>query len=389
MKILYHHRVASKDGQDVHISEMIAAMKRAGHEVILVAPAMAESSDFGYDGGLVARLRRLLPATVYELMEFAYSLVAYRRLKAAYDAHKPDLLYERYTLFFLPGLWLKKRTGIPYVVEVNAPLAQERAVHDGLRLQKLGRWTERLVWRGADLALPVTDVLADHLRAAGVPEERIRVIPNGINRQRFPEQGPEQGGENARLGAEMRAKLGLEGKLVLGFTGFIREWHGLPKVVDAMASLPNRDQVHLLVIGEGPARAELEAHAARCGMGAQVTCTGLVGRDEVASYVATFDIALQPMVVDYASPLKLFEYMALGRAIIAPDLPNIREILTDEQDSLLFRAQDDDHFKAQIARICSDAGLRQRLGEGAAETVRRRDLTWDGNVRRALEKFGG
>lgn len=186
MKILYHHRVASKDGQDVHIEEMIAAMRRQGHEVVVVAPGAARSAEFGYDGGLAARVKRLLPGALYELLELGYSLHAYRRLARACAVHRPDALYERGNLFFLPGLWLRRRTGIPYILEVNAPLASERAIHGGLRLLALAQWSERLVWRGADLVLPVTEVLADVLRQAGVPDARILVVPNGVNRERFP-----------------------------------------------------------------------------------------------------------------------------------------------------------------------------------------------------------
>lgn len=375
MKILYHHRTASKDGQDVHIREMINAMRRQGHEVVIVEPRMAETSSFGHEGGLVARIKRLLPAGLYELLELGYSLYAYRRLKAAYDRHHPDVLYERYNLFFLPGHWLKKRTGIPFLLEVNAPLAEERSIHDGIRFQRLARWSERTVWRGADMTLPVTQVLADHLRRAGVPEDRISVVHNGIDRARFT---------LPKDSSALRAELGLSGKIVLGFTGFIRQWHGLPHVVRAMAALENRDQLHLLVIGEGPARAELEEVAHQTGMADKVTCLGLVGRERIADYIATFDIALQPKVVDYASPLKLFEYMGLGRAIVAPDMPNIREILTDGRDALLFRPDDVEHFCGQIVRLCGDEALRRRLGEAAYRTIDEKGFTWDNNARRVL-----
>lgn len=375
MKVLYHHRTASKDGQDVHIEEMIAAMRRQGHEVILVAPAVSGSASFGHDGGIVARIRRLLPGFVYEAMEFSYSFLAYRKLKQAYETHRPDVLYERYNLFFLPGLWLKRRTGIPYLLEVNAPLAHERSAYGGLKLKALAAWTERSVWRGADMTLPVTNVLADFLRAQQVPESRIMVVPNGVNQDRFPAD---------KDGDGVRARLGLMGKTVLGFVGFIRDWHGLPHVVDAMAAMENREQLHFLVVGDGPGRAELEEHARKVGMAGQVTCLGLVDRDGVAAYVSAFDIALQPKVVSYASPLKLFEYMGLGRAIIAPDQTNIREILVDGDNALLFRPDDPSHFRSQIMRLCGDGDLRRRLGEGAQRTVLDRGLTWDNNARRVL-----
>jgi glycosyltransferase involved in cell wall biosynthesis len=375
MKVLYHHRTVAKDGQDVHAEEMVAAMRRQGHEVMVVAPRMAQPTAFGDDGGWLARLKRLLPGVLYEILEFGYSFLAYWRLKKACDAFHPDVLYERYSLFFPSGLWLKKRSGIPYLLEINSPLAYERGLHDGLKLKALARWSELAVWRGADMTFPVTDVLADYVRRAGVPEERIKVIPNGINRLRFPV---------GLSGDAIRAELGLGGKVVLGFVGFIREWHGLPHVVDAMAAMENREQLQFLIIGDGPGRAEVEERARRIGMAGQVTSLGLVARDQVAAYVAAFDIALQPKVTPYASPLKLFEYMALSRAIVAPDQPNIREVLVDGENALLFRDDDPAHFRSQIMRLCGDADLRRRLGEGALRSVNEKGYTWDDNARRVL-----
>ncbi|MBC7951783.1 MAG: glycosyltransferase family 4 protein [Rhodospirillaceae bacterium] len=366
MKILYHHRTASKDGQNVHIEELIAALRRQGHEVVVVAPP--SRSEFGHDGGLVPRIRRALPAAIHEQLELAYSIHAYRQLLQAWKRHRPDVMYERYNLFYLPGLWLKRRTGIPWLVEINAPLAAERGAHGGLALPRLAQWTERAVWCGADAALPVTGVLARHVRQSGVPEDRITVIHNGIDRSHF---------SAAVDGQAVRRELGLDGKVVLGFTGFIREWHGLPQVVDAMKALPAN--VHFLVVGDGPARGELEAHAARLGMAERVTCLGLVGRDRVAACIKAFDVALQPQAVDYASPLKLFEYMALSRAILAPDQSNIREVLADGHNALLFRHGD---FAQQLARLCGDTALRSRLGQAAHDDIERQGRTWDANAAR-------
>lgn len=379
MKILYHHRTASRDGQDVHIEEMVAAMRRQGHEVLVVAPARGKTSAFGQDGGMVARLKRVLPRGVYEVLELAYSLPAFLRLRRACVRFRPDVLYERYNLFFLPGLWLKRWAGIPYLLEVNSPLVYERTLHDGLALKALAAWCERLVWRGADMTFPVTHVLADCLRAAGVAESRIRVVPNGIDGQRFAQD---------RSRAAVREKLGLTGKVVLGFTGFVRDWHCLPDVVRAMADMENRAHVHLLIVGDGPGLTPVIECARRLGLSDAVTCVGLVGRDRISDYVAAFDIALNPRVEPYASPLKLFEYMGLGRAILAPDQPNIREILSDGDNALLFRPDDLTHFGQQITRLCGDAPLCRRLGRAAARSIGDKGYTWDDNVRRVVGAVG-
>jgi len=375
VKILYHHRTRSKDGQAVHIEELIHALEHRGHDIVVVGPEAHAREAFGAEAGIVATLKRRVPKALYELAELGYAAHAFRRLMAAIRTHRPDIIYERYNLFFPAGIWAARRTGLPLILEVTAPLVAERARHDGLALAGLARWSERSVWRGGDMVLPVTEVLAGELRAAGVPDSRITVIANGIDPARFTRRAGD---------AAAKAALGLGGRLVLGFTGFMRPWHGLERVIDVVAEAADRS-LHFLVVGDGPARAELEAAASRRGVGDRVSFAGLVQREAIGDYVAAFDIALQPDVVAYASPLKLFEYMATGCAIVAPDTANIREILSDGHDALLFDSAAPGAFRAALERLCADAALRARLGAGAVRTIESRGLTWAENARRVEE----
>lgn len=352
---------------------MIAALRGLGHEVIVVAPAAAEKAEFGDDAGAVAWLKRHMPRFIYELMELSYSFLAYRQLARAVRDHKPDCLYERYNLFQPAGVWIKRRYRLPLLLEVNAPIFAERARYDGISLKWLARWSERFTWCNADVVLPVTRVLGDMVQQNGVASERIVVIPNGINTERFRVSPDTDAAKHA---------LRLDGHLVLGFTGFVRDWHGMDKVIDFIAHDGAKAHCHLLVVGDGPARTGLEQQAKRLGVADHVTFTGVVQRDDVASYVAAFDIALQPAVVAYASPLKLFEYLALGRAIVAPNQPNICEVLVDGENALLFDPQDEFGLVQVIKRLMADEELRQRLARNAAETIAKQDLTWAGNARR-------
>lgn len=375
MRILYHHRTASKDGQAVHIEELIAALREQGHEVLVVGPSATQAEGMGAKVGWVHRLKRMLPAALYELLELAYSWVAYRRRVAAARAFRPHILYERYNLYLLAGVMMKRRFGLPLLLEVNAPLAEERERFGGLALRSLARWSERTVWRTADFVLPVTQVLAEHVIACDVPAERIVVIPNGINEGHFA-QAPDV--------ATAKRQLGLEGRLVLGFTGFVRDWHGVDRVVRWLAGPKAPAGSVLLVVGDGPARPDLEQLAHSLGVAERVRFTGVVAREKIPAHVAAFDVALQPAVVPYASPLKLFEYLALGKAVLAPSVPNLLEILTDGDNAVLFDPRDDSTFEAGLLRLCTDAGFRCRIAAGAARTIQARGLTWAENARRVI-----
>jgi glycosyltransferase involved in cell wall biosynthesis len=117
-----------------------------------------------------------------------------------------------------------------------------------------------------------------------------------------------------------------------------------------------------------------------------------VAHEAVPEHVATFDIALQPKVTAYASPLKIFDYMAAGCAIIAPDQPNIREILEHERTALLFDpdapAGAANSAWQAIRRLAEDPGLRRRLAQAARAELEARDYTWRGNAARVVAYAG-
>jgi glycosyltransferase involved in cell wall biosynthesis len=364
MRILYSHRIQSRDGQAVHVEEMIAALREAGHEVVVCGPSFYGESGFGGSSRRIDLLRRLLPGALGELAELAYNIVTIRQLVAAWRAFQPDLVYERYNLFHLAGTWLARRHGARLFLEVNSPLADERARHGGLRLLTLARWVERLTWRSADRVLPVTAVLGRIIVAQGVEPAAIVVIPNAIVPARFPTQAAQTG------------------RPTLGFLGFVRAWHGLDQVIDAMAADPMA--LDLVIAGDGPILPDLRAQAERLGLAARVRFTGLVPPEQVPALVTGFAIALQPQVTDYASPLKLFDYMAAGCAIVAPDQPNIREILVHDSNALLFDASQPGAMWAAITRLAGDQSLRARLG-AAARAQALTHHSWVGNARRVVE----
>jgi glycosyltransferase involved in cell wall biosynthesis len=375
MRILYSHRIASRDGQGVHLDAMVSAMRAAGHEVRVVGPASYDRTDLGGDSRMVGLLRQKLPAWVGESAEMAYIAPATLRLARAAEEFRPDVIYERANLFHLAGTLVAARRRIPLLLEVNAPLAEERGRFGNLALRRTAASLERLAWRRASRVLPVTEVLADKIRAAGVPDERITVVPNGIHPEDFPAM--------ATRPAEA------DGPLVLGFVGFVRDWHGLDHVVRAMAAYRGQHPLALKVVGDGPARAGLEALAAELGIADRVRFTGLAAREAVPGMIGGFDIALQPASVAYASPLKVFEYMAAGRAIVAPDQPNLREVLRHGETALLFDPGNPEAMWQAVLRLAEDPVLRQRLGDAARAEITHRDLTWAGNARKVLALAAG
>jgi len=374
MKILYHHRIASKDGQYVHIEEIIKSLKSQGHDIVMVAPAVAEKEEFGSDGGWISKVRQAMPQAVSELLEVSYCFYDFLKMVHSIYKEKPDCIYERYNLFLPSGIWAAKLFNKKLILEVNAPLLEERSKYGGLSLSRLAKWSQEYCWKNASMVLPVTDVLADYIRKAGVPEHKIDVVANGINTAEFIEKVAE------------KPALQTDGRLVVGFVGFCREWHGLDKVMSLIAK-PGYEHLFFLVVGDGPVKDELHQQAQQLGVSERFHFTGLVNRSEMPAWLEVIDIALQPSVVPYASPLKMLEYMAKGKAIIAPDTANIKELLTDGENALLFEENNLNSFCEKISLMVDDEELRHRVEKNAKQSIYANKLTWDNNALRIVKHF--
>lgn len=379
MRILYHHRTQAEDGQAVHIRSLIEAFRAEGHEVyeeaLVRRTGPASSPEPGPTGsGAWSALGRL-PRFARELAEYGYSVPARRRLIRAGGAFKAQLLYERYAFGNTSGVSAARRLGIPMVLEVNSPMVLELSKTRGLSFPRLANKTERWTFQEADRVCVVTRVLAEMLLEMGVAEERLFVTPNGVRLESYSNPDP--------VGA--RKSLGLEAVTgpVLGFVGYYRPWHRLDLVVDGLAASELID-AHLVLVGEGPAEEELRRQAQERGVADRVHFVGSRAHAEIPGLLPAFDVGLVPAINPYASPLKLHEYMAAGLPSVAPDQPNLREVLTSGEEALLFEPGDPDGLCAALAALVGDADLRRRMGERARETLVKRDLTWRGNARRVL-----
>ncbi len=390
-RLLYHHRTQAHDGQWVHIVEIQRALRRAGHEVVDVS-LIGDAEAAGAKGDEAAQpswkrrfwgaVAAITPGIVYELLELAYNVVAERRLARAVRAHRPDFLYERYALNTWAGVKVAKRFEIPILLEVNSPIADEKKSHGRIFLHGLSKRLESRILAGATRVLAVTDVLGQILIEEGADPAAVRVIPNGVDPRRF-----------APVGAAARRKtlerLGIApDRVCVGFVGYFRPWHGIDRAISLLAAEPDlRERAHLLLVGHGPAEDGLREQVRAAGLEKHVTWTGEASREEVPDYVGAMDVVLQPQVTAYASPLKLFEYLALGKAVVAPRQPNIEEVLVDDVDALLFDPKDEDAFRAAVRRLIVDASLRERLGAAAARKIEDEGRTWDDNARRIIEIF--
>lgn len=381
MRILYHHRTLGDGAEGIHVSAMVEAFRALGHEVRVAAVIGEQTNVSTSRTRFLGTIARRVPRLAYEAMELGYSLAGYRMLRGHIKSWKPDVLYERYMLFNLAGLAAAQRAGIPLVLEVNAPLAYERAVYERLSLRRIARRCERFVCSLADLVVVVSTPLKDFLVEQGVPAERIVVVPNGA------EPGVFRPDVQARQ--EIRAQLGIpEEAIVVGFVGILRPWHGVELLLDAVARMgTSRDGVHVLILGDGPSRSSLEKLAHSRGLEGIVTFTGRVPHGDIPRYVTAFDIGVSPRATFYASPMKVPEYMATGIAVVAPRMPNLQDLIADGVNGVLFQPENIDDLALTLLSLIRDPKTRCQLGQRARTAVIA-NRTWRHNAARIIELVG-
>jgi glycosyltransferase involved in cell wall biosynthesis len=381
MRVLYHHRTRATDAQRIHILEIIRAFQAAGckvEEAALVS-ATASVQDAARDAGEASwkTVARKIPGA-YDLLQLGYNLVGAAMLLSRALRFRPHFIYERYTLHNFAGALVSGLLRIPLVLEVNSPFALEMERDKDIHWPGLAKWSERTICNAADLVVVVSTPLKRIMAAAGVDERRMEVMPNGVDLEHFGDVHPEEG---------LRASLGLDGRRVVGFVGWFRKWHGLEMLVEAFdRSGLAREDVRLLLVGDGPAMSDLRQEVDRRGLHDAVVFSGPVTHEQVPRYAALFDAAVQPAANEYCCPMKILEYMGMGKAVVAPRQENITELLREPDEAEYFRPGDPEEFARALGAVMRQDERRAALGRNARAAVDARGYKWSANAERVLAR---
>jgi glycosyltransferase involved in cell wall biosynthesis len=356
MRILYHHRTLADGAEGIHIAEMVAAFRSLGHDVHVRSLAGPENSP--PREGLVTQLKGKLPPAAFEAASMVSNVADYLEVHRAIRTLRPDFLYKRHARFDVGALTAARHAGIPTVLEVNCLFTgADYQQFEPMTFNRLAARCECRALRQASVVVAVSTPLAREI--ARLVQVEAVVIPNGADPQRFDPAVVDR--------TRVRARYGLREALTVGWAGVMRDWHGLELLLDVISRIPD---VRLLLVGDGPARARVEGHAAALGIRHRLTITGRVPQEQMPEHLAAMDVAVVASDrTRVASPMKLLEYMAMERAVVAPRLENIAELITEGRDGLLFAPENSDSLTGVLQRLAADPRLRSTLGRQARRTV--------------------
>jgi len=380
MKILYlcadrGISLEKHNGATAHLRSLVRAFQAAGHELLVLTPSDADSTTLGAPVARIpapAMLRDLLSETelpverpqrepqrarkrvAHALGHVWNNVLSEQELEKQIASFAPDFVFELYSPYGVAGVLTCNRLGVPHVLNVHAPLAWEGATFRSQAMQDAAEFLEEAAFRHAQRIVANSKAMRDQLVAAGVEASKVEVVVNGVDLDLFTPDGPvKRAGDNDST--------------VVGFSGSLKAWHGVDILVDAFRRAAAADaRLHLLVVGDGPLRKEVDRLAA--DMPGRVTQTGSLPLEEVPQWIRGMDIAVAPyprLDPFYFSPLKILDAMACGVCNIASDIGQIPELLTDGKTGILVPPGDAGALADTLVSVAGDRALRERLGKAA------------------------
>ncbi|MGB2867793.1 MAG: glycosyltransferase family 4 protein [Bacteroidota bacterium] len=366
-------------GSVSHAKGMINAFVKSGFRVVYVADKRLETLPHEVVQIAVQPSTELEFLDEFQLMDFNRQLC--RLGPKLVSEFRPCLLYQRHSVFNFSGGKIASQANIPIVLEANASEVWVREHWSRLVFPDLAGRCESLALRLSTSIAVISEGVKQQLAPYGIDEDKFLLNPNGVDPLEF---GP------AVSGKEIRNRLNLRNKVAVGFIGTFTRWHGVETLFDAaVISVKKNRKLCFIFMGNGDLRRELERRARELALHDRIIFTGSIPHSEVPRYLAACDTLVSPHLGFedgtrfFGSPTKLFEYMAMGKAIIASDLEQIGETIVDGVNGLLMKPGDVNQLSDLVLKLAGNEGLRLTLGAQARKDVEGK-YTWVSNVERIM-----
>lgn len=377
LKVLYlladcGHDLTLNHGYKVHVWQIIHNLKKLGHDIFLMTVNNKKVLP-DFDNYLAIR-HRYVPVVhrIFPYSGLLDSLRIFRVFKKIQARSGFDLIHERYGLYSLGGVLIASFYQLPYILEVNAPLIEEKSLLsrplDGAQGLS-ARFSTAICLKKANIIVTVSQFLKRKLcETWQLDSEKVLVLPNAADSALFKLNGKSK--DN-----------GLREKLVIGYLGTLQPWFGIENLLYAFERFSRQHPEAILqIVGDGMMREELLRLATQLKIDSRTFFVGEVHHMKIGNYLKEFDIAVAPYrslrTGFYGSSMKVFEYMAAGKAIVASRIGQIEEILAPGKTALLVEPSNANEIAQAISYLANNPKLREILGNNARE-VAKKDYTWE------------
>jgi glycosyltransferase involved in cell wall biosynthesis len=387
MKILYyapnpHLSLNAQTGYGTHMREMIDCWKSMGHEVETLIAGDLGTSGADHNATNSSSVKKLLkkwvPGYIWESIKdrklIHFDAEMSRILKQRVELFNPDIIYERVSYLQESGVDVAKQYNIRHISEVNAPFPEERVYFSGRSAYlKRARAIEKKILEQSFCLTVVSSALKSYLTEKHPSSEsKIHVIPNAVNEQ--------QTNLDMDKLESLRSQYNPENALVFGFVGSIFPYHGVDLLLKAFNKTPGNSI--LLIVGDGASIPDLKKYVLENDLNRRVFFTGSVPHSDVFHYIQIMDICCMMNSNWYGSPVKIFEYGLMNKAVIAPDVAPVRDVIVHEKDGLLV-SNSLDEIQNSLKRLMSDSDLRERLAKSWNKKVLE-NYTWKAAAEKTL-----
>lgn len=378
---------AQSGGAMSHVVGFLSGLARCSAQCEIFSGRLLPISSFPVHE--VRRDRRFY--VLRESLALSYNLRFARKVEKGLAGRVPSFIYQRHGRYVVSGALLSRRLRRPLVLEYNGSEVWIAKHWDPARFLPWLRICEEISLAAAALITVVSEALRQELIERGIPEEKILVNPNGVDPDIFH---PDCDGN------DIRQQLGFQkGQVAVGFIGSFSYWHGIGVLQGAIRLLLREQEsdatfpeLRFVLIGDGPLSPEIREALDPYRKRGWVVFTGQLSHEQAPQYLAAADILVSPHVPMpdgkpfFGSPTKLFEYMAMGKAIVASNLDQLARVLAHQETAWLVEPGSARELADAIRLLAADAEMRSYLGNNARKNALS-NHTWQQNAARVLSRF--
>jgi len=318
-----------------------------------------------------------------EVLNLPYNRKSIKAFKKIIEIEKPDFIYQHHHDFHWGGATIKRDMGLPFILHVDGLEYWVKKNWGKLYFSHLLKWAEEIQLDNSDAIVTPSQQLKDLLVQFNVKADKIFPAPNGVDTDFYTPNVD---------GSEIRNRYNLKDNFVICFTGTFGKWHGIEVLAETVKHIVKQiPNAVVLYVGDGDLRPNIENIHKKDNVENHTILTGFVPWKDINKYLAASDLLVSPCVSNqdidfFNSPVKLFEYLGMGKPIVASDVGQQGEVIRHESNGLLVKEKEPEELAEAIVRLYKDPDLAKRLGEQARkDAVEKHD--WKVNAARIIEAY--